>query len=183
MWTSRTSTRARALFWADRPTPTAWGVQYHRSRVEPIQTAARSSHPPRPRGAIWPTHRGATVVGADAIYDNADWGIHLFPDAQGTDVAFNVLDGNGDGVIFARVRGGWPPAGTTSPTMWSRTRRTTEEAPPTPETTTAFSSLPSGAARVGRNNVLASNCFWQGASAGGGEPLGRRVRLLRQPFR
>ena len=35
------------------------------------------------------------------IYDNADYGIHLYPDAEGTYVARNVIDGNGGGVIFA----------------------------------------------------------------------------------
>ena len=37
------------------------------------------------------------------IYDNADRGIQLFPDAQGTYVARNVIDGNGQGVLFSRT--------------------------------------------------------------------------------
>ncbi|MGH2980183.1 MAG: right-handed parallel beta-helix repeat-containing protein, partial [Solirubrobacterales bacterium] len=36
------------------------------------------------------------------IYDNADRGVQLFPDAQGTYVAGNVIDGNGQGVVFSR---------------------------------------------------------------------------------
>jgi hypothetical protein len=36
------------------------------------------------------------------IYDNADRGVQLFPDAQRTYVARNVIDGNGQGVIFSR---------------------------------------------------------------------------------
>ena len=36
------------------------------------------------------------------IYDNADRGVQLFPDAQRTYVARNVIDGNGEGVVFAR---------------------------------------------------------------------------------
>ena len=36
------------------------------------------------------------------IYDNADRGIQLFPDAHGTYIAGNVLDGNGQGVVFSR---------------------------------------------------------------------------------
>ena len=36
------------------------------------------------------------------IYDNADRGIQLFPDAQRTYVARNVIDGNGQGVLFSR---------------------------------------------------------------------------------
>jgi parallel beta-helix repeat protein len=35
------------------------------------------------------------------IYDNADFGIHLYPDAENTLIAHNVIDGNGEGIIFA----------------------------------------------------------------------------------
>ncbi|WP_217914893.1 NosD domain-containing protein [Miltoncostaea marina] len=35
------------------------------------------------------------------IYDNADYGIHLYPDAQNTYVANNVIDGNGRGITFS----------------------------------------------------------------------------------
>ena len=35
------------------------------------------------------------------IYDNADYGVHLYPDAQGTYVANNVIDGNGRGITFS----------------------------------------------------------------------------------
>jgi parallel beta-helix repeat protein len=37
------------------------------------------------------------------IYDNADRGVQLFPDAQRTYVARNVIDGNGEGVVFSRT--------------------------------------------------------------------------------
>ena len=43
---------------------------------------------------------GARIVG-NWIYDNADRGVQLFPDAQDTYVARNVIDGNGQGVIFS----------------------------------------------------------------------------------
>jgi parallel beta-helix repeat protein len=35
------------------------------------------------------------------IYNNADFGVHLYPDAQNTVVEHNVIDGNGEGLIFA----------------------------------------------------------------------------------
>ena len=62
-------------------------------------------------GQLPPTnhHHGIYVEASDGaritdnwIYDNADRGIQLFPDAQGTYVARNVIDGNGQGVIFSR---------------------------------------------------------------------------------
>jgi hypothetical protein len=62
-------------------------------------------------GHLPPTnhHHGIYVEAADNaritdnwIYDNADRGVQLFPDAQGTYVARNVIDGNGEGVVFSR---------------------------------------------------------------------------------
>ena len=37
----------------------------------------------------------------NVFYNNADWGIHLYPDAEGSYIAYNVVDGNGRGLIFA----------------------------------------------------------------------------------
>jgi parallel beta-helix repeat protein len=42
----------------------------------------------------------------NVIYDNADYGIHLYPDADGSIIASNVIDGNAGGFIFAGERGG-----------------------------------------------------------------------------
>lgn len=42
----------------------------------------------------------------NVIHDNADYGIHLYPDAQGTYIARNIIDGNGGGVIFAGEEAG-----------------------------------------------------------------------------
>jgi len=57
-------------------------------------------------------HHGIYVEGADDtriagnwIYDNADRGIQLYPDAQRTTIVNNVLDGNGSGIIFSGDQG------------------------------------------------------------------------------
>jgi hypothetical protein len=54
-------------------------------------------------------HHGIYIEAADDarilnnwIYDNADRGVQMFPDSQGTYIAGNVIDGNGQGVSFAR---------------------------------------------------------------------------------
>jgi len=47
----------------------------------------------------------ARVLG-NLIYDNADYGIHLYPDADGSVIENNVVDGNGGGLIFAGERAG-----------------------------------------------------------------------------
>ncbi len=41
-----------------------------------------------------------TEIRGNYIFDNADRGIQLYPDAQGTHVDHNIIDGNGEGVIF-----------------------------------------------------------------------------------
>ncbi len=41
----------------------------------------------------------------NAIYDNADYGIHLYPDGDGSTIAHNVIDGNGRGPHLRRRAG------------------------------------------------------------------------------
>ena len=48
---------------------------------------------------------GARITG-NWIYVNADRGVQLFPDAQRTYVARNVIDGNGEGIVFSRSSAG-----------------------------------------------------------------------------
>jgi parallel beta-helix repeat protein len=47
---------------------------------------------------------GTRIVG-NLIYDNADRGIQLYPNAQGTLIEGNVIDGNGEGIIFSGEEG------------------------------------------------------------------------------
>jgi parallel beta-helix repeat protein len=42
-----------------------------------------------------------TLIRGNWIYDNADFGVHLYPDAQKTRVTGNVIDGNGMGLTFS----------------------------------------------------------------------------------
>ena len=42
-----------------------------------------------------------TVIKNNYIYDNADRGIQLYPDADGTAIQNNIIDGNGEGIIFS----------------------------------------------------------------------------------
>lgn len=41
-----------------------------------------------------------TVIRDNLIYDNADRGVQLYPEAEGTRIVRNVIDDNGEGVIF-----------------------------------------------------------------------------------
>jgi Right handed beta helix region len=46
-----------------------------------------------------------TVIRDNLIYRNADRGIQLYPDAQHSTITGNVIDGNGEGILFAGESG------------------------------------------------------------------------------
>ena len=50
---------------------------------------------------IYVTTATNTLIRGNWIYDNADRGIQLYPDAQNTTITGNVIDGNGQGIIFS----------------------------------------------------------------------------------
>jgi parallel beta-helix repeat protein len=50
---------------------------------------------------IYVTSATNTTITNNWIYDNADRGIQLYPDAQNTTITNNVIDGNGTGIIFS----------------------------------------------------------------------------------
>ena len=64
------------------------------------------------------------------IYDNADRGVQMFPDAQRTYVARNVLDGNGQRVVFSRLSGTTWWRTTSSPIRWCGTTSRTSTSRP-----------------------------------------------------
>jgi parallel beta helix pectate lyase-like protein len=50
---------------------------------------------------IYVEHSTAARIVDNVIYDNADRGVQLYPDAQSSYVARNIIDGNGEGVTIA----------------------------------------------------------------------------------
>lgn len=99
-------------------------------------------------------HHGIYVEGTDHaritgnwIYDNADRGIQLYPDAQHTTVTDNVIDGNGTGIIFSGDQGISSHDSVVEHNVITNARlRFNVE-----------SWYPSGTP-AGRNNILRSNC-------------------------
>ena len=95
------------------------------------------------------------------IYDNADRGVQLYPDAQGTLIAHNVIFGNGQGLLFAGDDG---LAASDSHVVGnviagSLVRYNVE------------SWYPPGNP-VGTGNVVSGNCLWKGAQGNLGDRVG-----------
>jgi parallel beta-helix repeat protein len=117
---------------------------------------------------------GAVIAG-NLIYDNADRGIQFYPNAQGSVVTNNVINGNGEGVIFASESAGgeyrhaYASSGnvvTRNIISNSRERHNVE----------AWWGGPVGVA-----NIAKDNCLWNGAqgnvddSAGGFLAIANRI--------
>jgi hypothetical protein len=93
-----------------------------------------------------------TQILHNVIVDNADRGVQLYPDSRGATIKYNVIDSNGEGVIFSGDHG---VASSNNDVEYnvitnSRVRNNVE------------SWYPSGNP-VGRGNVLAHNCIHGGA--------------------
>jgi hypothetical protein len=70
------------------------------NRVHDCGTRGANTH----HGIYIESTRSARIV-HNAIFDNADRGIQLYPDAQRSMIVGNVIDGNGTGVIFSGAEG------------------------------------------------------------------------------
>ena len=116
--TSPTTTRRSASSSASDEYGRARGTVIERNRIHNCGQLPPTNH-----------HHGIYVEASDGaritdnwIYDNADRGMQLFPDAQGTYIARNVIDGNGAGRrLLARRPRTTSSRTTSSPTRWSAT--------------------------------------------------------------
>jgi parallel beta-helix repeat protein len=87
----------------------------------------------------------------NVIFKNVDRGIQLYPDAQGTVIEHNVIDGNGEGVLFS---GDGPSS--------SNTRVKSNLITNSKLRYDVESFYPSGTP-AGSNNIVRSNCVFGGA--------------------
>lgn len=76
---------------------TAEDVVLERNRIHDCGRIPATNHD---HGIYVESARRARIVD-NLIHDNADRGIQLYPDAQETVIAHNVIDGNGEGIIFS----------------------------------------------------------------------------------
>jgi parallel beta-helix repeat protein len=90
-----------------------------------------------------------TVIADNYIYDNGDRGIQLYPDADDTTVERNVIDGNGEGIIFSGDNGGVSEGNTVRWNIISNSRARWN----------VESWYPDGVA-PGAGNAVFQNCLW-----------------------
>jgi parallel beta-helix repeat protein len=103
----------------------------------------------------------ATVITNNYIYDNADRGIQLYPDAQGSTVTNNVIDGNGEGIIFSGDSGLASSNNVVRRNVISNSRvRYNVE-----------SWWPTGNP-VGTGNLASDNCLWNGTQGNVADQVG-----------
>lgn len=95
---------------------------------------------------------GATIL-ENVIYDNADRGIQLYPDAQQSRIERNIIDANGEGVIFSGDFGLASSNNTVANNLITNSTLRAE----------VESWYPAGNP-VGQSNVVAGNCVWGGVT-------------------
>jgi parallel beta-helix repeat protein len=81
--------------WYSRPPPT--GVVIERNRIHDCGALPSTN---KDHG-IYVSEARDTVIRDNWIYDNTDRGIQLYPDADGSRITGNVIDSNGEGIVFA----------------------------------------------------------------------------------
>ncbi|MQA75723.1 MAG: hypothetical protein GEU88_15510 [Solirubrobacterales bacterium] len=72
------------------------GVRIEGNRIHDCGVLPATNH----EHGIYVSEARGTIIRDNWIYDNADRGVQLYPDADGSLVTGNVIDGNGQGVIF-----------------------------------------------------------------------------------
>ena len=84
---------------------TATGTVLARNRVHDCGERLASGDGNNHHHGIYVESGRATRIVQNVVYGNADRGIQLYPDAQGTWMLGNVIDGNGEGIIFSGAEG------------------------------------------------------------------------------
>lgn len=92
-----------------------------------------------------------TQILDNVIYDNTDRGIQLYPDAQATVIEHNIINANGEGILFGGSSGNASSETTVKDNLITnaQTRYDIE------------SWYPSGNP-TGQNNIVQDNCIWGG---------------------
>jgi parallel beta-helix repeat protein len=131
-------------------------VVVERNRVHDCGRVPRTNHD---HGVYLERSRGARIID-NLIYDNADRGVQLYPDADDTLVARNIIDGNGTGIIISGDHGFASSGNKIVSNVIAHSGRYNVD-----------SWWPRGNP-VGRGNVVSGNCIWAGGEGDFGSRAG-----------
>ena len=106
-----------------------------------------------------------TVVRGNVIYGNADRGVQMYPDADRTVVVNNVIDGNGQGVIF----GGGPDSSSDDNLVANNVIT---------NSTIRWNIESHWQGPVGSGNVARNNCTWTQRENYSGTPEGSGIQSM-----
>jgi parallel beta-helix repeat protein len=151
----------------------AYGTVIAANRIHDCGRLPRTNHD---HGIYLEGSRGARVV-RNLIYRNADWGVHLYPEADRSYIAHNVIDGNGGGIIVAGEEAGGEYA-----EPHSSDRNLIELNVIT--NSTALQNIVSWwGGPVGVGNLARRNCMWRskGENVGDHEGLTLRANVVASP--
>jgi parallel beta-helix repeat protein len=126
----------------------ATGTLIQGNRIHDCGRLPRTNHD---HGIYLKVARNTRIVG-NQIFDNADRGIQLRTDAQRTTIKRNVIDGNGQGIIFSGSNGKASSYNTVENNVisFSAVRHNVESWYP-------------GGSLIGVGNVVRNNCVYGGA--------------------
>jgi parallel beta-helix repeat protein len=114
---------------------------------------------------IYVSHADGTVIRDNLIYGNADRGVQLYPDADNSVVTGNIIDGNGQGVIF----GGGSSTSSDNNLVAGNIIS---------NSTIRFNIQAHWQGPVGSGNVARDNCVWTADRGRGGAPEGSGIQEM-----
>jgi len=120
-----------------------------RNRIHDCGTLPAANHD---HGIYVESSTGAQIL-ENVIYNNADRGIQLYPDAQQTIIEHNIIDANGEGIIFS---GDFGTASNNNTVAHNLITNATLRAD-------IESWYPAGNP-TGQNNTVHDNCVWGGTT-------------------
>ena len=87
---------AVAFSWRPRTKPPSTGTVIQNNRIHDCGRLPRE----KPHHGIYVSDARGTLIIDNRIYGNDDRGIQLYPSSQATLVAGNVINANGQGIVF-----------------------------------------------------------------------------------
>jgi hypothetical protein len=124
-------------------------VTITRNRIHGCGSLPRTNH----EHGIYNEDSSDVTISWNLIYDNADRGINVYPNAVRSTIVHNVIQGNGEGILFS---GDFGTASSDNVVAYNIIADSSVRA-------NVESWYPVGNA-IGRNNTVHDNCLWNGAT-------------------